>query len=620
MTKSKPSNVSLPSKEQLESAVVPLSDSELEVVDEDQEKIENLMRFFDQHGIDYSKFDPASIPTIDFGKKDAYPNNDVYMHVPGQHNTQKWLKAVQDIYAQETGGQSRVQAIRQITSGWHLTETFDFLNWVKFHESGDHMKYKFAQLWYENPDMGPGYFLQVKKDPETQSTPVAGRDVDFARQRAEEDSGRKERIEKQRNKIIGRLDSAEKLLRSPDGHLFSGKEFEALLESIYKLKKQIQMVNKISSSTRLYEDMIIRQANILFSRGFVKAAEVLHKTAQTPGASAEQVEGGVNKDTPIEPPPPPDPSGAGNPGAPGGLPSVGPGMPQGAPSSGTPGSAGNEDSPTPKGISDFLEGLEGAGFGPGDKQGVEDTLEVEDAEDNLLVTEAQLAPGAPPPPEQESITTTPAPAPLDPSPVSAPTPAAKAPSKKTDAEEPLEVTEEEELPPPAEGETPATSGFNEKMDAVLSGVTLGDVVAELEDLSKVFKTREIPRRLGRVDMMLDSLGLASYFPSLSEATNKALESNNYIATRVEDIISKLRGALSTKDVDLKGEGDTERPEMAGIKNKLQTDDEKEKARKQMRKDQEISEMSNKGKETPEVEIEEDLQAPPPPPVPRAAPV
>ena len=49
-------------------------------------------------------------------------------------------------------------------------------------------------------------------------------------------------------KIIGRLDSAEKLLRSPEGQAFAGPELEQLMEAIYTLKKKVQLVNKLSVS------------------------------------------------------------------------------------------------------------------------------------------------------------------------------------------------------------------------------------------------------------------------------------------------------------------------------------------------------------------------------------
>lgn len=631
--------IDVPSKEQLE-ATRPYE--ELEITPAIQQKIEKMMKFFDDAGIDYSKFDPENVERLDFSKKDAYPNYEAYFHIPGQHNTKKWLDAVREIYRHEKDGNGRVQAIRQATSGWNVMETYDFLNWLKYHESGDHLKYKFAQLWYENG--APGYFLHVKPDaPKAAEPAVTGKDIDFARDSVAEEltkNERKQLIEKQRNKIIGRLDSAEKLLRSPDGQIFSGKEFESLMEAIYQLKKKIQLVNKISSSTRLYEDMIVREANILQRGGFSKAAEMLHSIAQTAGQSGEEIGGGTGKDTLPPAAPPDDPSGAGHPGAPGGLPSMGPGMPQN-PAESAPETGLNEMSPTQmgdsgkqpetsavapvslpiqktpksKGIAEFLENMNTSKITTPENQGAEDGLEVDDtihvaeANDYLLVTEAQVAP------VDEPMTTSPAPAPLNPAPV--------APPAAPMAEEPLEVTEDAPAPtgemetPVGEEVAPSGGGFDDKVDALLANVTIADIVVELENLAKVFKVREIPRRLALVDMMLDSKGLASYFPSLSEAQNKALESNNYISTRVEDILSKLRGATATQEVDLKGGEEKESPDVTGIKSKLQQDEDKEKQRKKMRKEQEAAELEGAGKETPEVEIAEDLGAPAAPKAPAA---
>jgi hypothetical protein len=586
--------IDMPSKEQLgEVALRPYSDKELEMTPELESKIEKLMQFFDKAGISYDKFDPDSMPKLDFSDKKAYPNNDQYMHIPGQHDVEKWVKALQTIRYLESKGTGRVPAIRRVVSGWHLLETFDFLNWVKFYESGDHMKYKFAQLWYENGD--PGYFLHIKQDP--QPEPARHQDIDFAKTPAPSDTSADEKksiIEKQRNKIIGRLDSAEKLMRSQEGHMFAGKEFESLLEAIYQLKKKIHMVNKVSESTRLYEDMIVREANILVRGGFVKAAEVLYSVAQAnnpppPGTGKKD-----DKKALTATPPAPPTEGQGSAG---GLPSTGPGSPT------TPPDSPNENSPVGK----FLDNLEtGKVTTKDDKQKLDDDLEVndsfdvEDVEDELLVTEAQDV--APPPPTP---------------------PVAKAPPVEKAApatEEPLEVTEDDIAAPPNKDTiAPVAGDFDSKVNAVFSNISVADVVAKLEDLAKVFKTREIPRQLGIIDMMLDSLGLASYFPSLSEATNKALESNNYISTRVEDILSKLRGSMASKEIDLKGGDTPENPEVAGIKQKLKSDEDKEKARKQMRKDQESAELEGKNKETPEVEIAEDLGAPPAaPPAPAPA--
>src|SRR5690606_24965231 len=122
-------------------------------------------------------------------------------------------------------------------------------------------------------------FLHVKKDLETPAQPnITGKDIDMAHDAIHSDltqAQKKQIIEKQRSKIIGRLDSAEKLLRSEDGQMFAGKELETLLESIYQLKKKLQMMNKMSMSTRIYDDMIIREANILRKQGFTRASNVM---------------------------------------------------------------------------------------------------------------------------------------------------------------------------------------------------------------------------------------------------------------------------------------------------------------------------------------------------------
>jgi hypothetical protein len=311
-------------------------------------------------------------------------------------------------------------------------------------------------------------------------------------------------------------------------------------------------------------------ANILHRKGFVKAASHLSSLAEDAGSPA------TKQNVPAPTPPAPPNQGSGSAG---GLPSTGPGTPQTPPDS-----APNDNSPS--GVSKFLDNLDTGKITTvkdkaksDDHLEVDDNIEVNDADDDLLVTEAQVAPKVP------------------------------APAQAPATEAPLEVKENELGDKPgADKPNPEAKNFDTIIDAAFANLTVDDVIAKLEDLAKIFKVREIPRQLSIVDMMLDSLGLASFFPSLSEATNKALESNNYISTRVEDILSKLRGSTTSNDINLRGT-DEENPAVAGIKNKLQQDADKEKARKQMRKDQENAELDNQAKQTPEVEIEEDLAAP-----------
>jgi hypothetical protein len=550
--------IDMPSKEELSDFVLkPYSEEEISLVPDLDGKVEKLMEFFGTSGVNYDK--------VLNSDKTAYPNYD-YMAIPGQRDTQKWLQTVRDIYYKETQGTPRVQAIRLATSGWNVVETFDFLNWLRFYEEGAHLKYKTAQLWYESD--APGYFLPIKQEPK--SNP--GQDISLAKDTIEEDAEKKRTIEKQRQKLIGRLNSAEKLLCSPEGQMFAGKELETLVEAIYSIKKKIQLVNKKSTSTKLYEDMIIREANVLCKRGFADAAEVLHAIAQTIPPS----------------PTPPDSPDRGS-GSAGGLPSMGPGMPQNPPES-----APNDMSVIPQAkspaISQFLEGLETSKLTTDDELEVEDpvdVLEVMDAEDELVV-EAQEA------------------LPPEPMPIGFPPPVAE--------ENPLEVSEDEMTIEPEKAKD-----FDHIINSAFSDLTIDDVVAKLEDLAKIFKTREIPRQLAIVDMMLDSLGLASFFPALSEASNKAIESNNYISSRVEEIISMLRGTMETRELDLKKDNRNVSPEMEVFKQNLQEQEEREKTQKQSRKGL-IAEKPLV--ETPQVEIGEDLgkAAPIMTPTPAVAPV
>lgn len=136
-------------------------DQNLEINADILDRIGKLIKFFDETGMSYDKYDPSLTPKLDLDEKKAYPNNDHYVAIPGAHDTQKWLTVVRDIYYKEKNGLSRKDAIRQATSGWRLTETSDFINWLKFYEEGTHLKYKYAQVWYENG--APGYFFICKK-------------------------------------------------------------------------------------------------------------------------------------------------------------------------------------------------------------------------------------------------------------------------------------------------------------------------------------------------------------------------------------------------------------------------------------------------------------------------
>ncbi len=556
----------------------------------------------------------------------AYPNSDdLGLGTPGEHNLPKWVQALKDVYYKNI--QQKIpwkQAIDSSTEGWNPIEKLDFNNWVTFYQGGNHLKYKKAN-WYINEEIDenespvmPGYMIpnaykQIEEGGENIS--------------ANETSDREKRIllDKHKKKIVSRLDSIERLLRNEEGYLLSESENDSLIDTIHSLKKKVYSLKRTAGEV-FYQDLVVREANILANKGFYKAASFLYVAAQqaAPAAPPAPMEAAPPA---AAPPAAAPPAGAPPVGAPpaesvpatgGAAPPVGAiGMPPapvspdlgGGTSPPAIGAAGGNNDELGKALTESL----GGGFGEsGDvnssddnlfvsddemNEGQEDQVEIED--DNFLTSFAQLAPPVPAPP---------VPVP----PAQPPPPSPKQPPKSIKE---TDLTSDVKSPPA----DIVVEEFDKNLESVLSKITVEDVLRKMEQISKIFKTREIPRQLSVIDMMLDHLGLASFFPSLSEATNKALESNNYILTRIEDIIMQLSGAVKTKNIDLAGnENDT--PEHAmGVRRNLEDQEKTDKERKEMRKELADKALEERSKEdAPDLEVtEDDLE---PTPAPAAPPI
>ena len=129
------------------------------------------------------------------------------------------------------------------------------------------------------------------------------------------------------------------------------------------------------------------------------------------------------------------------------------------------------------------------------------------------------------------------------------------------------------------------------IDAALKNVSINDVISRLEMLVSIYNKREIARQLAILDIMMDRIGLSSFFPALGEAMSKALESNQYIGSRLEGVLTKLKGSLevagASEWMEVKQQNN---PETANIRRNLQEKEDEEKRRKEMRKQQDIAKM------------------------------
>lgn len=153
------------------------------------------------------------------------------------------------------------------------------------------------------------------------------------------------------------------------------------------------------------------------------------------------------------------------------------------------------------------------------------------------------------------------------------------------------------------------SGPRHNLDDLLTDVTIEDVVERLDAVANILKNREIPRQLAIIDLMMHKLGIGSFFPALAEANRSALESNQYMSTRIDDILSKLRGSIASTEIDLAHSHEDEAVE--DLKEKLTEKERQEKERQEARKIK---------REAPSIDVEEALEGPVEVEGPAAAPI
>lgn len=106
----------------------------------------------------------------------------------------------------------------------------------------------------------------------------------------------------------------------------------------------------------------------------------------------------------------------------------------------------------------------------------------------------------------------------------------------------------EALPPPEmppAGETqPEIKEEHKPEENPYKDISVADVITVLEPVQQTINSRDIVRELSKADMMLDSLGLASYFTELGEIMSKTLELSTYIGPRIDKVISRLKSGDS----------------------------------------------------------------------------
>lgn len=473
----------------------------------------------------------------------AYPQSNWPIQLP-QYDIGRWVSATRKIYELMNKGYQQDQAKQTVLGNWEPSEQMDYNNWLKFYNE------KVPDKYPKLATADAGFFGSLPISALRTSLPSSGKipnpipsgeghatkvSPGLPQHLPHDINDVRDTIEKQRNKLIGRLNSAEKLLSNMDGQLFAGDEQELMIKLLHDLKRRIQVANKRTVKSSLFEDQIFLTANYLQSCGKIKQAGFFYKIAQLPPSPLDDFAGMPSADA-----------------APGATPEETPGTDEGK----------GDSEATHNLLKDFFDNLSrGVSGDPMDTPEERKNAEITLGKGSWILKTAQL----PPKPLAQA-------------------PEKTAPNKVKNVFVP-EPENKEEIP---------NDSTDDIIEAALSNVTIDDVINRLEMLVSVYNQREIARQLGILDIMMDRLGLASFFPALGEAMSKALESNQYIGSRLGDILTQVRGSVDTPGASEWVEvNKKENPQTSEIRKRLEAQKEKEQKRKDLRKQKEDDQAEGK---------------------------
>lgn len=496
--------------------------------------------------------------------KRAYPLGQSFISAKKPYNIQKWIQVMREIYLMVHKGQNFNKAFDSITAKWDEMEKNDFRNWMKFYQENSHMKYKTADYLQDDehgPLWVPPEYLQKGKAPSMPNMEDFSRKEQEDREEAERTEARNKKI----NALSGRFRAVLKLISDPDVQKFLKDSIDIgvpdFVRQIQELQRHLMLVPLRNKRSSIFEDLIIQHGNRLASLGFPKAGALICKIAQgqappvetlkqktkqpkTPRAEKtkempDEVESKLKAPETEKSDEMSDELGSGNLKMPSGF-------------------GGDLDNTfEDEWVDEFIGRLNGSNDSK-DKHKCNDVVEAHDELSDIVVEAQELSP-------LEKL------------------PLKNLPLRESPAKESkpiIEVEEEPELP-----------NVEENAFSSLEGVTIKDIVERLERVANILKNREIPRELAWIDFMLDRVGLASYFPTLAEATKSALESNQYMSTRIDDILSKLRGSIEPKEpIELAVTNEEEKQTndtLKQVRQNLQEAEQKEKTRKEQRKNEEL---------------------------------
>ena len=436
-----------------------------------------------------------------------------------KYDVNKWRSAINDIHMRSKIFGNKKDAVDFVTKDWRdMDEKLAFERWLKFYEQKGHLKYKLAQhITTDNISlpMKLQYIPGLSKE-EPRIERANERDYEL-------DERNKFILQNTKGKLLGRIDSAIKILHSNIGMDFAGKDYSKLVDTLLSLKGDIM---KIKSSLMI-DDLIFRAGTSLNNSSsnvkelFIKIAQLPELPTSPEVATADSGQEGKKEE--------PKASSDGN-----------------------------------KAITEFVQNSVSNVFKSIKEDYKDNLIELEDKQKfawyqtntpeflyfkkianqlssliksaknlkNITITAQEAVPATPVAPKVEV-------------PITQPEAQVEVPVEEKEPLKTLEEKLEESTKGKPDKENPSLD-VSDSIDEAFDNIKLTDVIKNLQALSRVFKNREIARQLSIIDLMLNKLGISGFFPALAEATRSALESNQYCQTRVDEILSKLISATDNE--------------------------------------------------------------------------
>lgn len=208
-------------------------------------------------------------------KKFAYPNMMGFEDLGNEFDIEKWASLVHKIYDAVNSGDMNLDSAIDYYAGTlnhDTSEDENFKKWIKYYQSGDHLKYSEEQndlnkQAFQFPLAGPGFY-----GPENAVIPP---DVDRSFSKLKQESDKKDSYSEWRSKLYSAIRRIDKLLRQGDDFVDIDTQRD-LADLLHHFDQEVRTLRLESTA----QDLTYKYANKFKKLGFDEGYREFMKQAQ----------------------------------------------------------------------------------------------------------------------------------------------------------------------------------------------------------------------------------------------------------------------------------------------------------------------------------------------------